>query len=230
MRICSNCHVHPDALTELRDGLLLTGQTLFRACGQNPRRGLDRLIDETLRTVECVACLLSRLGLRPALTQLQDELARQYVLGRIPAYIGGFDNIPPQIREDLAQDVAVRITRSWAGYPRETRMSMPKMKAIVRKTARHLLIDWFRSRRSDETMPAEEMLPTRGTDFVDFLLIAKLDAALRTLDQIDRKIIVERHVLGHSFRKIAEQLSMPEATVRSRYHRALARLREYLSD
>ncbi len=57
---------------------------------------------------------------------------------------------------------------------------------------------------------------------------ARVQAALRTLDDDFRTVLVLREIDGHPYETIAEMLDLPLGTVRSRLHRARMELREQL--
>ena len=84
----------------------------------------------------------------------------------------------------------------------------------------HALADRLRSQLSTE--PA--------STFVDGSTFGEVHDALGRLEQTDRDIIGLLHWDGLSLVEIAHVLRMKEGTVRSRYHRARARLRDELTD
>ena len=61
-------------------------------------------------------------------------------------------------------------------------------------------------------------------------LAAQIEAALESMDQIDREIIAMRHFEELRNCEVAELLGIKEAAASNRYMRALARLREVLQN
>ncbi len=55
-------------------------------------------------------------------------------------------------------------------------------------------------------------------------------AALETLDVVDRAMVVARYVLDYRATEIAAWFEIPDATVRSRLHRATKRLKAYMEE
>jgi RNA polymerase sigma-70 factor, ECF subfamily len=58
----------------------------------------------------------------------------------------------------------------------------------------------------------------------------RVQAALRSLDDEFRTVLVLREIDGHDYDSIAEILDLPVGTVRSRLHRARAQMRELLKE
>lgn len=87
-------------------------------------------------------------------------------------------------------------------------------------TRRHALADRLR----------DELAGTAHPGFADSDEYDDLCGAVRALDAVDRDIIGLVHWEGFSLVEVSRILRMKEGTVRSRYHRAKARLREQLED
>jgi RNA polymerase sigma-70 factor, ECF subfamily len=68
--------------------------------------------------------------------------------------------------------------------------------------------------------------PSRDLDRRD--LRARLEAALRTLPEVQRRVVLLHDLEGYRHREIAEQLELPEGTVRSHLFHARRTLRERL--
>ena len=57
-----------------------------------------------------------------------------------------------------------------------------------------------------------------------------LAAALKTLGDEERKVVLLHAVSGLKHREIAQDLGLPLSTVLSRYNRALKKLKRYLTE
>jgi RNA polymerase sigma-70 factor, ECF subfamily len=99
---------------------------------------------------------------------------------------------------------------------------------IVRNRARNLV----RDRELRETMSLDERLPAgSGTPVADVErdeLRDRLRAALATLSEPQREVVLLHDLEGWRHREIAERLELPAGTVRSHLHHARRRLREIL--
>ena len=124
--------------------------------------------------------------------------------------------------QDVTQDVFVRIWDSAAGY-RPQGSPMAWILTITRNMALMRLRGSGRVEPMDEaawaalpapTMPAEER--------------AALRAALETLSDAERQIVLLHASSGLKHREIGQLLGLPLATVLSKYHRALKKLRTQL--
>ncbi len=84
------------------------------------------------------------------------------------------------------------------------------------------------ARRSEQTLSAKQMAQlvdeTSDTDHVEIVL-----AALAQLKVEDREVVQLKIYAGLTFREIAEAVGRPEATVATRYRRALDSLRPWLA-
>jgi RNA polymerase sigma factor (sigma-70 family) len=81
---------------------------------------------------------------------------------------------------------------------------------------------------SDDARLAEIIDPAPGGERVEDRVM--LQSALGTLPELHREVLVARFFLDLSVAETAELLRVPPGTVKSATHRALARLRELLSD
>jgi RNA polymerase sigma-70 factor (sigma-E family) len=81
---------------------------------------------------------------------------------------------------------------------------------------------------SDDARLAEIIDPAPGGERIEDRVM--LQSALGTLPELHREVLVARFFLDLSVAKTAELLRVPPGTVKSATHRALARLRELLSD
>lgn len=123
----------------------------------------------------------------------------------------------PHDAEDVLQDTFLRICRSAADY-----QPQGKPLAWIFTIARHLALD--KRREQSRPLPQEE-------EAVDVSSVARTErrllihTLLNRLSQEDRQILILHVVVGMKHREIADTMGMPMSTVRSRYRRALNRLK-----
>jgi RNA polymerase sigma-70 factor (ECF subfamily) len=129
--------------------------------------------------------------------------------------------------EDLTQETFVRLYKA-----RERYRPAAKFKTFVYVIARHVLADhgrkWFQRERLrlkllQEPMSVDEsgMAQSRHMD---------VEAALASLSDKLRSVVVLSIYQGMRYEDIAEVLEIPEGTVKSRMNLAIKALREYLHE
>jgi RNA polymerase sigma-70 factor (ECF subfamily) len=138
-------------------------------------------------------------------------LARQWVPGHADA-------------EDVVQEAFVRFWRS------RDRVSEPA--AYFYACVKHVALDWQRSRkrrsRRDQAAARSEVETWFAAPVEQDERRAAIEAALRTLPENQREVLVLRIWGGLSFPQIAVALQVPVDTAKSRCRYALDRLRELL--
>lgn len=145
--------------------------------------------------------------------------------------------------EDLMQEVFLRVVRTIERYDHDGRFE-----PWVFRIAANLVRDRFRrARRSprriesaeprgDETGASDilDEVPTRHRNVEDAMVgnedIAEMNAALKTLPEGEREVLMLRHFSQMTFREIAELMDTPLGTALARAHRGLSRLREAMTD
>jgi len=132
-----------------------------------------------------------------------------------------------QHAEDVVQETLLRAWRT----PRVLDRSAGSTRAWLFTVARHLVIDDWRSSRSQRELPAAEP-PERPTeDSIDQQLDSWLVAdALQQLSDEHRAVLVECYYRGRSVAEAARVLDVPVGTVKSRSHYALRALRLALQE
>lgn len=125
--------------------------------------------------------------------------------------------------EDAMQDVYLSIHRSAhlytpMGRPMEWIMTVTKNICISKLRARNKL-----KPLSDEDKPIAFPDISRSEDRM------LLNEALKILTDEERKVIILKTVAQLKHREIATVLGIPQATVRSKYRRALKKLKQYLT-
>ena len=125
--------------------------------------------------------------------------------------------------EDAVQDVYLSIHRSAhlytpMGRPMEWIMTVTKNICISKLRARNKL-----KSLSDEDKPIAFPDISQSEDRM------LLNEALKILTDEERKVIILKTVAQLKHREIATVLGIPQATVRSKYRRALKKLKQYLT-
>jgi RNA polymerase sigma-70 factor, ECF subfamily len=137
--------------------------------------------------------------------------------------------------QDLTQDVFLRVFRALAGF----RSTEGSFATWLTRLTRNLLIDHYRRTRNERvTDSIEEQLPRVEEGFVtvsrpDSVLAGReaselLQGALRKLSPELRETIILRDLQEMEYREIAQVLSIPEGTVKSRLNRGRAELARLL--
>ena len=150
----------------------------------------------------------------------------------------------PADAEDLAQDSLLRCLKALASFRGDSaatswayRVTMNTWKNRVRSEKRRgfwktlPLAALFGGGDEDEATTAEP--PAKDAPLDAGLATAEVgdavQAALMTLDEEGRSVVVLREIKGMSYTEISEALSLPEGTVKSRLFRARATLKAKLS-
>ena len=131
-----------------------------------------------------------------------------------------------QLAEDIVQETLLRAWKHADDVPPES------LRPWLFVTARHLVIDTYRARKS---RPAEVTSERMEISAQDDALDAALDAvllsdALHTLSPDHRSVLFESYYEGRTARQIALARGIPPGTVRSRMHYALRALRLALQE
>jgi RNA polymerase sigma-70 factor, ECF subfamily len=137
--------------------------------------------------------------------------------------------------QDLTQDVFMRVFRSLASF----RSTEGSFSTWLARLTRNLLIDHYRRTRNERvTDSIEEQLPGveerhHATSRPDSAVAGReaselLQGALAKLSPELRETIILRDLQEMEYREIAEVLSIPEGTVKSRLNRGRAELARLL--
>lgn len=176
-----------------------------------------------------LAVLLTRVGQdrdRDAFRQVFDHFAprvRNFLLGR---------RVDPAKADELAQEVMLSVWRRAQTYDPDRASPATWIFTV----ARNLHIDHFRRvRRRERLEPHENEAMVEDGPSADDLLSRSDDvkavvAALERLPEDQKEVLVLSFREGHSHPEIAERLSLPLGTVKSRIRLALGRMRNMLGD
>ncbi|MFB2010651.1 RNA polymerase sigma factor [Flintibacter sp. P01028] len=182
--------------------MLLMAQTT-EGTGKEDREALDRLL------IEIAA------GSREALAELYHR-TRTAVYGITLSYVKNAHDA-----QDLTQDAFVRI---WEKAPQYRPQGSPM--AWILAVARNLALMALRQRERQADLSEEEWdaIPAEGPALSPEER-ELLQTALAALEEQERRIVVLHAVTGLKHREIAQLLELPLATVLSKYHRALKKLK-----
>ncbi len=171
---------------------------------------------------------------RPAFDEIVERFERR-LIGYFRSLCGD-----PQLAEDCAQEVFVRLYRARDRYSPDAALS-----TFVFRIAKNYWIDVYRSRRvrPDETsldrtgvegeeesmadaVASEERGPSETV--VDVEDHDRLRAAMERLPEIQRSVLALAGGQGMKYEQVAEVLGIPVGTVKSRVHAAVANLRRLM--
>ena len=155
--------------------------------------------------------------------QLHDEHAA--ALWRFCLHLTGNNHAQA---EDVAQETLLRAWRN-AGVLQKSHGSV---RAWLFTVARNIVIDEWRTKRSQNEFPMAEVPDLAGADDrTDQLLLSWLVAeALTKLSEDHRAVLLECYYRGQPVAEAARRLGVPEGTVKSRAHYALRALKLALEE
>lgn len=129
--------------------------------------------------------------------------------------------------EDAVQEAFVRAWRASDRYDPARASQRTWLFAILR----NVVIDQVRARRSRPPLASDAGRPERAgpDDAIDRALTEwQIDAALGTLAEDQRRVLVEVHWRGRPYAEVAAELGVPEGTVKSRVYYGLRAMRTAL--
>lgn len=135
----------------------------------------------------------------------------------------------PQDAEEVMQETYMKIWISAHSY-----QSQGKPLAWIFTIARNLCYMKFRESKHQADLGLDELDGLETGEFCPQIENAAdklvLKAALDTLKEEERQIVLLKNSSGLKHREIAEALGMPLATVLSKYNRAMKKLEQYLRE
>ena len=158
------------------------------------------------------------------------DRASRIVTQEAPALLAYFKRrvSEPEDAADLVAQTLLIVWKRVDALPDDSTEARMWLFGIARLTYRQHL----RGRRRHVALAdaLRENLSRHATDVIDAVDGRHLDlrAALATLPEIDREIVRLVHWDGFTLEQVAAHLGKPAGTIRSRYHRARARLRSAL--
>lgn len=134
------------------------------------------------------------------------------------------------VAQDLLQEVFVKIFQNINHYDE----SKGKLFTWMLRISRNAAIDMVRSKeykKASKIHPLENNVNQSRTAYTEFPCIDHigLEKVLDSLDESHRKIIDLAYFKGYSQKEIAEELSLPLGTVKTKVRSALIQLRKVLN-
>lgn len=131
----------------------------------------------------------------------------------------------PDEAQDVAQEVYLKVRAAAHLY-----VPQGKPLAWLFTITKNLCRDARRARARDGQAPEDIENDGRFSYVSDPTDRLVLEAALKTLGEEERGVVLLHAVSGMKHREIARDLGLPLSTVLSRYSRALKKLRKYLTE
>ena len=131
----------------------------------------------------------------------------------------------PEDARDVTQEVYLKVRAAAHLY-----VPLGKPLAWLFTITRNLCRDLQRSQSRDGQSPEDLENDARFSYVSDPTDRLVLEAALKTLGDEERQVVLLHAVSGLKHREIAQDLGLPLSTVLSRYNRALKKLKRYLTD
>ncbi len=139
-----------------------------------------------------------------------------------------------ELAEDVTQEVFVRLWQR----PERFDATRGTLSGFLQLDAHGRSIDLLRSERARADREIREQQLSASSNSRDSLeeevmkriSSERIREALETLDADERLPIALAFFQGHSYRRVAEALDLPEGTVKSRIRRGLSRLQELLGE
>jgi RNA polymerase sigma-70 factor (ECF subfamily) len=139
-----------------------------------------------------------------------------------------------ELAEDVTQEVFVRLWQR----PERFDVTRGTLSGFLQLDAHGRSIDLVRSERARADREIREQQLSASSNSRDSLeeqvmkriSSERIREALETLDADERLPIALAFFQGHSYRRVAEALGLPEGTVKSRIRRGLSRLQELLGE
>ncbi|MBE7557481.1 sigma-70 family RNA polymerase sigma factor [bacterium] len=146
------------------------------------------------------------------------------------------------LAQDLRQEVFVRVARaaptylaqdkfsSWI-YRIALRVAQTAMRKVGRERNRVVSLDAYENPDPDlnvTPLQVESDVPGPVAALEEAELARLLREGVEQLPDAERLVLVMRHYQDLNFREISEILDVPESTLKSRFYKAMERMRRYL--
>ncbi len=131
----------------------------------------------------------------------------------------------PGLAEEAVQDTFLRAWRAADRFDPELGSLRTWLFAILR----NVIIDLGRARATRPTTLGA--LPESGHEpFEEILLSWQVEEALRRIGEQHRRVLVETYLRGRPYAEVADELGVPEGTIKSRVYYGLRALRNALEE
>lgn len=129
------------------------------------------------------------------------------------------------LAEEAVQETFVRAWRAGSRFDPQIGSLRTWLFAILR----NVVIDSGRARAARKEVAVEA--PEASDEPLERALVAwQVEEALRRIGEAHRRVIVETHLMGRPYAELAEELGVPEGTIKSRVYYGLRALRNALEE
>lgn len=128
---------------------------------------------------------------------------------------------------DLTQDIILEVHKALASFVYHSDAEFYGFVFTItrRALARHYANKHTKAALQQSDVEIDEMVPVAGLSEMEL----SVRQALTQLDAVERDIIVLHHWSRYTFAEIGRMISLAEGAVRTRHHRACAKLADLLS-
>jgi RNA polymerase sigma-70 factor (ECF subfamily) len=135
------------------------------------------------------------------------------------------------LAEEAVQETFLRAWRAADRFDEQ----LGSLRTWLFSILRHVMIDFARARSARPPLadaPIEHpSAPPEPEDHFDRALVAwQIEEALRRIGEDHRRVLVETYFRGRPYKEVAEELGIPEGTVKSRVYYALRAVRLALEE
>lgn len=153
----------------------------------------------------------------------KDRIYRDYH-GKVLGYIRSRINSAHDA-EDIAADVFLKVYEKLDSFDE----SKASVSTWIYTITRNTLTDWFRTRRAFAEIPeTQEDGFSVEDEICNAEMLEKLAAALESLEERERSIIILRFYSGKTLKEISEQMGLSYAYVKVLQNKAYDKLKNYL--
>ncbi len=144
-----------------------------------------------------------------------------------------FSTKDTHLSEDITSEVFLRIWKAWK------RIKPDYLQALLYKTAKNILIDYYRKRGNEKKVSLEETVekgiePSYDEDLIERIHkdnnLKRISNSLELLPENLREVIILRFIDDLSSKEAAEILNTTEVNIRVLQYRGLKKLKEVLKN
>jgi RNA polymerase sigma-70 factor (ECF subfamily) len=130
------------------------------------------------------------------------------------------------LAEEAVQETFVRAWRAGERFDPQIGSLRTWLFAILR----NVVIDFGRARAARPKLTGDTGIEPTVEPLDEALLAWQVEEAMRRLGEDHRKVLVETHYMGRPYAEVAEELGVPEGTIKSRVYYGLRALRVVLEE